>query len=168
MGLPRGLTHKGEEERMADRRVKALELRKTGMTYAKIGEELGVSMQTANKDVKTALKDLADLGLHLSVELRHMELMRLDDALAKVYEVYEAVVDHEVKLKAIDRLVRLSESRRKLLGLDEPQRMDVTTGGEPMQKRIIIENAGALPPAADPEPETEDDDPDEDDYFENE
>lgn len=167
MGLPRGLTHKGEEERMADRRVKALELRKTGMTYAKIGEALEVSTQTANKDVKTALKDLADLGLNLSVELRHMELMRLDDALAKVYEVYSATNCNDTKLKAIDRLVRLSESRRKLLGLDEPQRMDVTTGGEPMQKRIIIENAGALPPA--PEPENEpDDESDEDDYFDSE
>ncbi|MGB0969823.1 MAG: hypothetical protein ACPGVG_02515 [Mycobacterium sp.] len=124
---------------MADRAVKALELRKRGMTYAKIGEELGVSMQTAHKDVKTSLSDLAALGLTLSVELRQMELERLDAALLEVNRVLAKYRNKpEMVLKAVDRLQRLSESRRKLLGIDQPQRIDVTTGGEPMQKRIVI------------------------------
>lgn len=136
--MNRNRTHPGEKERMADRRSKALELRMTGMRYEAIGQELGVSMQTAHKDVKTAMDELAEYQQTQSIQLRNMELIRLDSALAKVHEVLGETGDPETKLKAVDRLIRISESRRKLLGLDQPQRIDVTTGGEPMQKRVVL------------------------------
>ena len=88
---------------------------------------------------RAAFDDLREYGLTLSMELRNMELLRLDAALVEVNRVISKHRSNpEIVLKAVDRLTRLSESRRKLLGIDQPQRIDVTTGGEPMQKRIVI------------------------------
>lgn len=48
------------------------------------------------------------------------------DADGKRIGVYEDVTDDGPVLQAVDRLLKLSESRRKLLGLDAAQKMDVS------------------------------------------
>lgn len=48
------------------------------------------------------------------------------DELGKPIGIYEDVLDDGPILQAVDRLVKIGESRRKLLGLDAAQKMDVT------------------------------------------
>ncbi|MEM6259692.1 MAG: hypothetical protein AAGI37_15540 [Planctomycetota bacterium] len=142
--MDRERTHRGEKERIAERRNKAVELRKSGLPYTKIAEQLGVSLSTSYKDVAAVMAELKSHGLHLVMEMRQMELERLDAALLKVNQAMAAArqnKDHELVLKCVDRLVKIGESRRKLLGLDTPQRIDVTSGGEQIQKRIEIVDA---------------------------
>ena len=70
----------GTRENAAERRVKALELRKSGASYRLIGAQLGVSEKTAHQDVRQALASLAELEQSTADEYRAMELMRLDMA----------------------------------------------------------------------------------------
>jgi hypothetical protein len=139
--MDRERTHRGERERIAERQNKALELRKSGLPYAKIAEKLGVSLSVAHKDVASKLGELREYGLRLAVEMRQMELERMDESLLEVKQAMIAArkkQDHDLILKCVDRQIKISESRRKLMGLDMPQRIDVTSGGEQIQKRIEI------------------------------
>ena len=111
----------GTRENAAERRVKALELRKSGASYRLIGAQLGVSEKTAHQDVRQALASLAELEQSTADEYRAMELMRLDMAALGIAQKlrygYPAVIGAWVKI---------SESRRKLLGLDAPTKIAPT------------------------------------------
>ena len=114
---------KGQEEVAAERRLKALDLRKVGCSYRQIGTALKVSHEQARQDVMEALAALNALSLASADELRALEIERLDMA---AYAIQAAVRLGDVK--AINAWVRLSESRRKLLGLDAPTRIVDETG----------------------------------------
>jgi hypothetical protein len=145
----------------AERRVRALDYRKAGQSYRAIGDVLGVSMKTAHQDVHQALAELAALELSSAGELRALELARLDDlaiAAARILQASHPLVsggkvlsgftndgtaigltDDGPKLAAIDRLVRISESRRKLLGLDAPAKVaPVNPDGTPYESHQQI------------------------------
>ncbi len=109
----------------AERRAKALELRKHGMPYRAIGAQLGISEAQAHNDVQRALQALAALELDSAAEYRTMELERLDTLTVASARVLSAAGDG-MRLAAIDRLLRISESRRKLLGLDAPAKTAFT------------------------------------------
>lgn len=123
----------------AERRQKALELRKQAQSYRAIAAELGISLGQAHDDVQTALAELAELEHASAAELRTMELERLDVLTVEAVrimttthpyvsggKVLKDVADDGPKLAAIDRLLRISESRRKLLGLDAPAKTALT------------------------------------------
>ena len=127
---------------VAERRGKALRLRAAGRTYDEITQALGYSTRSACiQDIQRAL---AATVAEPAAELRTLELERLDKALAVAFEVLttrhlahsngrvvlhpetrQPLRDDGPRLNAIDRIVRVSESRRKLLGLDK-QVLDVT------------------------------------------
>ena len=106
----------------AERRNLAVELRKAGLSYQKIGDQLGISRQSAFKAVKKALQEIEASTIENATELIRIELERLDD--------YQIRVTQEIKsgnaLQAIDRALRIMDRRAKLLGLDlevgSPQR----------------------------------------------
>jgi hypothetical protein len=105
-----------------ERRIKALELRKAAVSYRAIGDTLGVSEAQAHRDVQEALAALVEQERSSAEELRQLELERLDmAALAIVPQVRKG------GLAAVAQWVRLSESRRKLLGLDAPTKVASTT-----------------------------------------
>jgi len=123
----------------AERRYQALELRKQGNSYRAIGAALGVSEAQSHTDVQRALRALAALEQASAEELRTMELERLDTLTVEAARVLSAthplvsggkvlddLTDDGPKLAAIDRLLRISESRRKLLGLDAPSKAALT------------------------------------------
>src|SRR6266511_4058422 len=99
--MPRKDAQPGFKEAAADRRVQALELRKAGASYRAIGEQLNISEKTAHQDVQRVLS-------HFTVDGKAIGL-----------------TDDGPKLQAVDRLLRISESRRRLLGLGAPQAIDV-------------------------------------------
>lgn len=158
MAIDRERTHRGERESIAERRIQVLELRKKGLTLSKIGEQVGVSLTTVHKDLQAAFKELLAIEVKKANELRFLELQRMDAAELKINLILaDKKTRDEVRLKCIDRLIKISESRRKLLGLDMPQRIDITSNGEAVQKRIEIvdtQNTGFRPN----ETHTDDDD----------
>ena len=110
----------------AERRAKAFELRKAGLNYQKIGDQIGITRQAAHGLVTTALRKLNEKTAEDAAELTRLELERLDDC--------QAVAVHEMRtgsnrLPAIDRILRIQERRAKLLGLDAPDRLAVREQG---------------------------------------
>lgn len=102
-----------------DRTLQALELRKAGFTYSVIAEKLGYNSKSAAWDaVNRALK-------HLKREpaegVLALELERLD-------ALYKSMYPQALKgnLGAVDRCLKISERRAKLLGLDAPVKNDVS------------------------------------------
>ena len=71
---------RGQTESAANRRIKALELRKSGATYAAIANALGVSRTQAFDDIQRSLLELNQLEKTTVEELRRLELERLDMA----------------------------------------------------------------------------------------
>ena len=115
-----------------DNQLKALELRKAGVSYQRIADALGYkSASGAHKAVHTALKKTLQ---EPADELRTLELARLDDML-------KAIAPHVAagNLTAIDRALKIQERRARLLGLDAPVKQDLTSGGEKINQSISDE-----------------------------
>jgi DNA-binding CsgD family transcriptional regulator len=112
---------KGNTEQAAERPIRAFELRKQGYSYREIGVVLGVSHKTAHEDVQRVLAELATLRQASAAEYVAMELERLDmaqQALAAHLETGDPQI--------VNSWVKVSESRRKLLGLDAPTKIAAT------------------------------------------
>ena len=114
-----------EKTRAADNQVKAIELRKLGYTLAAIGKTLGVTEARAHQYVKAGLEQLAKQAIDNADGLRELELARIDQMTAvlgpKVFPTKKNP-DLEPDLNAINTLIRLSERRCRLLGIDAPAR----------------------------------------------
>ena len=104
-----------KEVRLAEDEKAVLDLRKQGCTYAEVAERLGMS--SASQAYRVAQRALAELPRESAEEVRAMELERLD---AMHRAVWDAAISGD--LDAFDRALKVAESRRKLLGLDAPQK----------------------------------------------
>lgn len=146
------------ELELADRDAAAAQLRKRGKGYQQIADELGISKTSAFEAVQRALAEIIrEPGESLrAMELERLdtELEKLDEMEQMVRDilsrehvtvsqgrvVYDessgaAVRDDAIILQCVDRLGRLAEqrrkngeSRRKLLGMDQPPKVEVTGG----------------------------------------
>ena len=95
-----------------ERWLAALELRKRGLTFEAIAQELGYAgAPQAYKAVMSALKETFR---EPTKELRDLEAARLDAMQEKIWGK-----TGPEKMAATDRLLRIMERRAKLLGLDE-------------------------------------------------
>lgn len=110
-----------------ERELRALELRKAGLTYLQIAQQLGITEQGAHKAVMRTLKRLNERIMEQAAEVRRLELERLDAMLLSLWPQAR-----KGNLGAIDRVLRIMQRRADLLGLDAPKGIDVTTGGEPL------------------------------------
>ena len=113
--------------KMAERSSKALTLRKTGASYrsiaAVIASEFGLEKYTeaqAHRDISRELDRIAKDSTLNAVQVRSLELERLD--------VYLLSIARDVQkgdFLAIDRALKISERRAKLLGIDAPIQLKV-------------------------------------------
>src|SRR4051812_37300474 len=106
---------RGEREKIAARRIRALELRKTGGSYREIARQLGVDVHTAHADVGAELAALRETTVGRAEELRDLELQRFDEMTAGLWPQVRAGSPPHVTAA-----VRVAERRARLLGLDEP------------------------------------------------
>lgn len=119
LGGPRaGMT---DEER-AEEVAQMLHARRAGASYAAIARQFGVSTQTVHSKIKSAL---ADMPKEEATELRAMEAQKLDYAETRLQDQIRVG-----NIQAINTLIRLSESRRRLLGLDMPEQHEVKVSRE--------------------------------------
>ena len=140
-------TRPDKQARTAARRNRAVELRAQRYSWIKIAETIRhenydttdrYNEKSAWQDVNRALKDRqAELAESVDA-LRQIELEALAsverevlDILAKEYplvigkEIIEGEHDESTRLAAVDRLVKISQRRAKLLGLDMPAQVEV-------------------------------------------
>jgi hypothetical protein len=125
--------------------LRALDYRRRGLSYPQIAAEMKCSLSGAHQSVPRAL---ADSAREASEEVRQIEAARLDDymralnrvLLAKHYvvstatgkvalhpETQQPLLDDDPVIRTVLALVRVSERRAKLLGLDAPTRHEVIT-----------------------------------------
>lgn len=114
----------GHRERVANRQADALKLRCAGATFAQIGQQLGTSFVTAWRDVRTALDAVVEERNESAQQLRALELERLDRLQLRLTPKAE-----RGDCEAARVLVRISERRSKLCGLDMPVTQRVDLGG---------------------------------------
>ncbi|HET7846162.1 MAG TPA: hypothetical protein VFL72_01640 [Acidimicrobiia bacterium] len=124
----------------AKRDAEAAALRSRSMTYQQIANHFGVTRQAAWAMVQRAMRDTLTAPAE---DARQFELDRLDDLEQTVYselEMKHYVVSHGkiiyigdpieplhdtgAVLSCVDRLLRISERRSRLLGLDAPQKIE--------------------------------------------
>jgi hypothetical protein len=128
------------------RRNEALKLRLEGKTYLEIGEILGVSNKTAWFDVDAALNENLKVERINLRNIRDLEVRRLDKLLQSIWrsategaivlnaekqpiKLSDGTYLKKIDLGAVDRVLKISERRAKLLGLDAPKKHQL--GGDP-------------------------------------
>ncbi len=125
---------KGNRERAAVRRIRALELRQAGASYRQIGRQLQVSEAQAFRDVERALAALAKFQDTEAEKVRTLELARLDAMLIPMLRQAE-----KGSQGAVDRVLRIMERRAKMLGIDGPGAAGALPGaGEMLVREIVI------------------------------
>ncbi len=105
--------------RTTEMRRKALDLRIAGLPYDRIAQALGCSKAQAHRYVTAALEETRNRVAEQVEQVREMELQRID---AIVVSLWQKRGDPRVA----DTLLRAGERRSKLLGLDAPERSEVT------------------------------------------
>lgn len=107
----------------AEKQAEAMRLRIAGRSFDAIAEALGYASKSgAYKAVLTGLQNTLQ---EPADELRTLEVERLDAMIDAIWDKVESGSE-----AAIDRALRIMERRSRLLGLDQPARVDVTSGGE--------------------------------------
>lgn len=127
----------------ADEQRACWNLRLRGLSIRQIAAQLGMSKSTVELRLRAEFEEYRQDSATMREQWIQLELERLDAAMAAVIAVLEAnhltiseghvvridgqpIQDYGPVLAATDRLVRISESRRKLLGLDAPTKHQVT------------------------------------------
>ncbi len=111
--------------RSVERRQKSLALRKAGLTYVAIGQELGISEKAVRKHVLAALALSRDLSESDARDIRTLELERLDALLVGVWGNAR-----KGDAEAVRAVIRIMERRAKLLGLDAKTEISATVKHE--------------------------------------
>lgn len=100
------------------RKVQAMVL--AGVPYDEIASTLGVARSTVQNDVKRLMEDWKKTAQYQIDEARIVELSRMDRLNVAVWR--QAV---NGDLMAVDKAVKISERRAKMLGLDAAQKMQL-------------------------------------------
>lgn len=124
------------------RDAEAARLRSRGWTYQRIADYFAVTRSAAFQMVQRVMEETLK---EPAEQVRQFELERLDDLEASVrdslerrhyvvsggkivFDGAEKLEDDGYLLAATDRLLKIYESRRRLLGLDAAQKLAVTGG----------------------------------------
>ena len=132
-----------------ERDHRAAEMRARGMTYEQIAQAMGIkSRQGAWEMVHRALSEVPKESTE---RLLALELAKLDHMERQVHAVLarkhlqiaasgrvvlfngEPVEDDEVAMKAVDRLLKISQRRARLLGLEAPTRVNLGVNEEQVE-----------------------------------
>lgn len=116
---------RGEEVERAERDARAVQLRAEGATYRQIAAALGVDLHTAHTAVQRAIAavPVENVDTLRAVEGEHLDALRA--------ALIPAAVAGDEKAAAV--LVRISDRRSRLFGLDAP----ITVEGAGMVTAVI-------------------------------
>ena len=127
------MSGKADKASYKERLKQALALRRAGVPFQAIadtpgpdGDPLFRSRQAAHQAVSKYLREVAQENREQAEQYTQLELERLDHMASRIWNDLSQNVDREDRLRAVDRLLKISEARRRLLGLDAPQRTALT------------------------------------------
>ncbi|MFF3204563.1 hypothetical protein [Streptomyces sp. NPDC002962] len=106
----------------ADRNSKIFNLRVAGLTVRQIAAEVGLGPTRVQEILTEEIGARVGPAAEEYVTLREAELAAL---WKRAFTVMATADNDEVKLKAMDRLLRINESRRKLRGADAPEALTI-------------------------------------------
>lgn len=170
------------------RRAEAAKLRVQGWTLQQIADKFGLSVGTIHKDIQIVMRRTIEAGVTEMDEHRALELNRIDSAIFEVMSILEGrnpeskhsvemaaletdestsvddalAMRAELRLKAVDRLVKLNQERAKLLGLYAPEKKELSgPEGAPLEveasdnlverlARLVASEVAAGQPKQDP------------------
>lgn len=116
------------QQNIIDRRIRALEMRKAGLTYAQIANSLNVSENTVLNDIKQSVK-----GKNNSIDIeRAVDLLRIEMAMLPLAKDVRNG-DH----KAIDRWKQLIDMKQKLL--ERHETLKSVTGADCLRVKVVSE-----------------------------
>lgn len=105
-----------------ENRLQVMRLRiVAGMTFVEIGKQLNISAQACHKLYWQEVKAHNEMTGDLAAQAHEDELRRLDRASAKV-----GIMVENGNLLAVDRMLKIEERRRKILGNEPPDKTAVT------------------------------------------
>jgi len=111
----------------AQRQVRAVKLRQQGYGYREIGRKLGCSAGTAHGYVAKAMAEIRDDCKEEAQLLRELEIAKLDEAERLVWQSLRRPGNKPAEVAALVGTIKsLSESRRKLTGLDAPVKLETS------------------------------------------
>lgn len=108
----------GEKERLIADHAKALELRKSGLSYREIARRMNRSVNTVHGYIQSELLFLREQTSMDAESVRDMELERLDQLQSSLWSARK---DPSVA----GTIIRIMERRAKLLGIDAPTRTEL-------------------------------------------
>ena len=118
------------------RRLQALDLRLAGASYRQIAQQLGVDVALAYRDVA---KMIAEYASEPAGQVRKAEVARLDKLMLAHWS--EAI---KGDYKATQMVLQIMDRRARLLGLDAPQRIDITGWIREMAQREGLDPDAAV------------------------
>ncbi|WP_210587128.1 hypothetical protein [Streptomyces sp. GESEQ-35] len=129
----------GARAARVERAAKMYRLSNAGLTEREIAREVGLSPgRTHEILVKEYAAHVGPPGGEY-VDRREGELIALHRVAYAI--AVSPATDHETRLKAIDRCLRINESRRKLRGADAPEAMTVMLARRDHQEAVITSEA---------------------------
>lgn len=122
------------------RQQQAVELRRAGRSYREIACQVGIGVASAHRLVGAAIAEARTTVQEDVVELRALELSRLDGLLGTLWPKAR-----QGDLQAVDRVLRIMERRAKLLGLDAPVKVARTNPAGDEDERDVASYVVPVP-----------------------
>ena len=138
----------------AKQRMEIVNLRVAGWSQPQIAQHYGVKQCTISNILNATIKKWNRLEKEGVEELRRMELARLDEYLRALWPSIVRTEDETKKYtyrgdgraRAVEVALKIGERRAKLLGLDAPEKTDLTVSGtvQRMDPNMLVEEAKRL------------------------
>jgi len=119
----------------AEKTARAIEMRKLGYTFRRIGRELGMAHTTAHKYVHAELQALKEQNQEATSEYRELQIQRLEGLLTQHYP--QAMKGH---LGSTEKTLKIIQQLTDLMGTAAPKKLATTNkeGDEDAPNGIIV------------------------------
>ena len=104
--------------------MQTMKMKVDGATVAEIAETLGLSQSSVFRRLSSAIELVRDEVRFDTQHYIDMEVAKLDKLESRIYRRIALEPDNNEMVQLSGAVVKLSESRRKLLGIDAPQRVE--------------------------------------------
>jgi hypothetical protein len=111
----------------AERYARVLDLRRAGFTFDTIAREVGYAGRQGAKEAYDAA--IKRMGREATDDLRVLENERLDDLWRRAYARMNSAESNDDFAKLQQTMIRISQRRSGLMGLDAPRQVEVTGEG---------------------------------------